>query len=421
MEPEISKKIGIVTVVGYDNYGNLLQNYAVNKLLENLGYQPVTLNNHITEAEPLWNKESTWNKIKPDYLKKYLYVKLNQVMGCKNSSDFVVQNMIKLFVNRKKFQKSKEKRYEKFKLFRNNYIPYEPVPICNQKFSESDYFAFVCGSDIIWYPRYHNDKSFDFLCFTPEYKRIALAPSFGVSEIPEIRKNAYKDWLTGIQYLSVRETTGAEIIEDLIHKKAEVLPDPTLSIGAEHWRSIAKIPEKIPSGEYILCYFLGNISSEYVSWIKKCADLKGRKVIYMWEANFLEYYTADPCEFLWLVDHASAVFTDSFHGVVFSILFHTPIVAFRRIEEGLSIFSRIESLLCCMSMEQREFGKVEINQYDKMDYSETDGKIAVLRKKETAFLERAFNKIKGEYGDEQKQSVYKRKFTAKDNKTFKDR
>ena len=96
---------------------------------------------------------------------------------------------------------------------------------------------------------------------------------------------------------------------------------------------------------------------------------------------------------LWLIDHADAVLTDSFHGIVFSMLFHSPFVAFRRVEEGLSIFSRIESLLHCMKMERREFGKVTIDQVDQVDFGYIDEKIKQLGGKEISYLQNAFSEI----------------------------
>lgn len=388
------KKIGIITMVGYDNYGNLLQNYAVNRLLEDLGYQAVTLNNEVKEdAHMVLPQIGILEKIRPGYLRKFFKVRANQLMGCKNTSDYTWSSMIRLFKNRKDFLKCKEKRLESFKAFRKKYIPYEPLPVCDEYFPEEDYFAFVCGSDVIWYPRYHYNKENDFLGFAQEYKRIALAPSFGVSELPSQRKDAYRVWLEGIKYLSVREDAGATIIKNLIRREVPVLCDPTLAIDVNYWRDMSKKPVGIPVKSYILCYFLGDMTSEYSKWIKECAHLKEKEIICVYDANFLQYYATDPSGFLWLIEHASAVFTDSFHGIVFSILFHIPFIAFQRKEDGLNIFSRIGSLLHRLNMENREFGKVEINQFDKLDFDGVDDKIAVMRERERSFLESAIKEI----------------------------
>ena len=75
------------------------------------------------------------------------------------------------------------------------------------------------------------------------------------------------------------------------------------------------------------------------------------------------------------------------------MLLHTPFVAFQRIEEGLSIFSRIESLLHCMNMEERKYGKISVNQFDKLKFDLIDDKIKQLRKKECDFLNKAFQEI----------------------------
>lgn len=393
-EKDAMKKVGIVTTVGYDNYGNLLQNYAVTKLIENLGYCAVTLNNECEEQDSAsFEQVKGLNKLRIYYVRRYLKVKLFQLVGCKNTADFLPFNLIRIIKRKKMFQECRDRRYKKFKKFRLDYVPYEPLPIESSDFRESDYTAFVCGSDVVWYPKFHYNKTNDFLGFAPRYKRIALAPSFGVSEIPVNRKEAYRAWISGIKYLSVREEAGAEIIRNLIHREVEVLPDPTLSIDAIYWRTISKKPEHVPGKSYILCYFLGNITSEYSKWIKKYRKLKGKEIISICDVNFLQYYATDPSEFLWLIDHADAVLTDSFHGIVFSMLFHSPFVAFRRVEEGLSIFSRIESLLHCMKMERREFGKVTIDQVDQVDFGYIDEKIKQLGGKEISYLQNAFSEI----------------------------
>ena len=388
------KKIGIVTMVGYDNYGNLLQNFAVKTLLEEMGFQGITLNNDVIEDQAArTSQERFWKKFTPNYLKRYLGMKAQQKLGCKNDSDFHMLNMIRLYRQRSEFQRCKEKRFEIFKAFRDTYIPYEPLPLYDKRFPEESYFAFVCGSDVVWHPTYHYNKENDFLGFAQPYKRISLAPSFGVSEIPENRKMAYSSWINGIRYLSVREDAGAKIIEELVGRKAEVLPDPTLVIDAARWKKVSKKPTVAPEKPYVLCYFLGNMSSEYEGWIKQCADFGKLEIVRVLDANDLQYYTVCPFEFLWLINHADAVFTDSFHGIVFSMLFHTPFVAFRRIEEGLRIFSRIESLLRRVNMEHREFGKVKIEEYDQMDFSSIDDVIESMREKEINFLRYSINAI----------------------------
>lgn len=388
------KKIGIVTMIGNDNYGNLLQNYAVKKLIEDIGYDAITLNNNIIEDKYACSKKiEMLGKFEPKYMKRYFKAKLNQLIGCKNSYDYNFPRLFKLLQNRKYFYQCKIKRMENFKSFRKMYIPYEVLPVYDKNFPVNSYEAFVCGSDVIWHPTYHYNKSNDFLCFAPKYKRIALAPSFGVNEIPEDRIIDYKIWLSEIKYLSIREKAGATIIRNLIQKEVEVLPDPTLTISAKHWREMSKPPKLVPKKQYILCYFLGNVTKEYHRWIEKCRKAEEKEIVYIYDANFLEYYASDPCEFLWLIDNAEAVFTDSFHGIVFSMLFHTPFVAFRRVEEGLNIFSRIESLLSITNMENREFGKVDYKEFDKLDFKLIDQKILDMRNKELNFLSDALSEI----------------------------
>ena len=104
------------------------------------------------------------------------------------------------------------------------------------------YDAYICGSDQIWNPTYKSTGSAYFLQFAPEYKRIAFAPSFGLSRIPDALHTLYKKWLNGIPYLSVREEQGAKIIKELTGRDALVVPDPTLCLTRKQWGQVEKKP-----------------------------------------------------------------------------------------------------------------------------------------------------------------------------------
>lgn len=386
------KKIGIVTMVGYDNYGNLFQNYAVKKILENLGYYAYTLNNNIQEKK-VEQKESIVSKFSPTYIIAYIKTQLSRYFGCKNSKDFSPRGLFRSIVNYKSFNMSKNDRLEKMKIFRDLYIPYDSKLINTSDFSQEEYVAFVCGSDVVWHPTYHVDKTNDFLGFAPKYKRVALAPSFGVSKLPKSREKDYFNWINGIEYLSVRETSGAEIIKKLTNREAVVLCDPTIAVDVDDWKQLQSRPKNAPERKYALCYFLGNKTKEYDKWINSCTKDKSYELVEIIDSNDLKHYATDPCEMLWLIDNAEVVFTDSFHAVVFSILFHTPFVAFKRIEKGLELFSRIQSLLNLMDLQNREFSVIEREQFDKLDFSYSDKVISEEKIKIKMYLTNALSNI----------------------------
>lgn len=355
-------KIGIVTMIGNSNYGNVLQNFAVQKIIENLGYESCTLNNNTSNAGILNNNSN--NRFTFKYAKRYIRSNLQNRFGCKNDRDYYPVNLIKASKNRKTFKQLTEDRKTKLGKFRENNINYDPNPVDSVSFIDSieEYSAFVCGSDVVWHPTYHKNKDADFLCFAPKYKRIAFAPSFGVSIITEeSRKKEYCKWLNEIEYLSVRDESGYNLIKDLTGRESTVLMDPTLCIKASEWRKYAVEPKEKPYGDFCLCYFIGNMTKEYERFIKK--ESQGKEIVYICDVQDLKYYATSIEELLWLIDNAKMVFTDSFHGVVFSILFHTKFIAFERVEDGLELFTRIESLLKLTKLENNKFGN-HIKEYN---------------------------------------------------------
>jgi hypothetical protein len=374
-------KIGIITMVGNENYGNLLQNYAVQRIIEQLGYEACTLNNE-TESSGFYRKELTIiNKIKSSYIKNYIESTLSNSFGSKNDRDYFLSNLIKEFKNKEQFQGKRKERMEKLKLFRTESINYDCHPVDSEEFCETvkDYEAFVCGSDVIWHPTYHLDKKDDFLGFAPEGRRIAFAPSFGASEISEDRAELFKKWINQIDYLSVRDKSGAKIIKDLTGKDAKVLMDPTLCVDAEEWRKIEKKP-KNADGKYVFCYFLGNMTKEYNKFITDYCKKNDYKAVYICDPLDLEHYSTSLEEFLWLIDNSECVFTDSFHGVVFSILFHKEFLAFKRSEYGVNLFTRIESLLSMLDIAGRRFDKESSDKLNALDYESIDKKLIDRRR-----------------------------------------
>lgn len=389
------KKIGIVTMVGVDNYGNLLQNYAVKKLIEGNGFKAVTLNNNIIESVKV-NEVKTKDKLKPSFILNYLKVVLFKKFGCKNSKDFSPFGVVSRISNYKRFNEKKENRIARLSAFRNECLPFDSAVVNTEAFHQEEYFAFVCGSDVVWHPTFHYDKSNDFLAFAPKHKRIALAPSFGVAHIPEGRIADYKKWIEGIEHLSVRENTGAQIIKELTGREAEVLSDPTLSVDVESWRDIQQVPKDKPEEEFVFCYFLGNRTKSYEEFIRRYAKENHCKIINVLDAADLDHYDTGLGEFLWFIDNAKAVFTDSFHGVVFSAIFHSPFVAFKRVEKGLELFSRISSFLSDIQLENRVYSKISSEEIESIDFGFSDEVIEKKRKLTKKFLSKAISNIETE-------------------------
>lgn len=135
--------------------------------------------------------------------------------------------------------------------------------------------------------------------------------------------------------------------------KSEVVPDPTLLLSIDEWREIEKCPFGIKKN-YMLTYFLGEISDQIRTEIERYAEERGLELINLNHSirfcrteRDLDLFSAAPDEFLWLIDHCTAFVTDSFHGSVFSLIFGKPFQVIERVanEKDNNMSSRIVTLL----------------------------------------------------------------------------
>jgi len=353
------KKIGIITITRNQNYGNKLQNYAVQEFINKLGYETETILNSTKKGfnTPI-SFLSKIKKINPFYIFKVIQVRLKNRFHIKNSKDKLFSSIFWVKKNRDEISKTIKDRVNAFHTFSKRHIVQSTFTISlnDLKLSELNKFTyFVCGSDQVWNPNYPQTSNIDFLQFTEQSKRIAFSPSFGVSEIPESKKSIYSKWLNEIPYLSVRENQGAKIIKDLTGRDATVLVDPTLLLNKKEWMCLVKKPDMTIPKKYILTYFLGNQKKEYYSFIHKAAKENDCIVINLNDIHEIESYKVDPSGFLYLINNSFLVCTDSFHGMVFSIIFKKEFVAFDRVEDGKSMGSRVETLLNKFDLEGRHF------------------------------------------------------------------
>lgn len=336
-------KIGIITIIDYLNYGNRLQNYAVQEVLIILGHEVKTI-------------------INPKTFKDMSYVKYNYFQKLKNSiKNILVMQKIFKFIKSKKISPKEKIASKKFELFTRKYIYLIDLHLNilnNKKINTSSFDYLIVGSDQVWNPKIGRANWIDFLQFTPSKKRIAYAASISLNEIPKEREAQFKEYISGMKYISVREQRAKEIIEELTDKKADVVLDPTLMLTAEQWSKISTKPSIEMPKKYILLYFLGKISDIRMSYIKEYAQTNGCSILDIDNLKDIEnnIYIADPSEWVYLIANCQCMFTDSFHGCVFSIIHHKDFEVFHRIKEDSSdagMFSRIETLTSMFKLENR--------------------------------------------------------------------
>ena len=387
-------KVGILTLYG-ENYGCVLQTIAVMKTYEDLGLDAYLIPDKTCNGIKVTHfKQGTLSKLSPAYIAAVIRVRTKRKYNLKNQRDKLIPEVIRYKSNSLKYKKAKALRSSAFKEFYKNNIPQTDFSISLSNIPQeqlSDFDFFSVGSDQVWNPTYPETSELRFLTFARKEQKLTFAPSFGISELPDFTKEPYAKWLREFPDLSVREERGAEIIKELTGKEATVICDPTLVIARECWESMEKKPSFDTSKPYALTYFLGNESNKYRRYIDKIAKEKNLEVINLFDIREPEYYCADPFEFIYLVNHADAVFTDSFHAAVFSIIFHKDFVVFERIEDGRSMSSRLDTLLSTYSLSDRRYSAIKNSEFSSANFEKTDAVIECQRQKALDFLKKAIN------------------------------
>jgi hypothetical protein len=331
----IQNKVGIVTIYDYINYGNRLQNYALTILLQNEGFQ-------VFNGVRVYTKEDWINRTN-DEIKKIVkwLVPFGMLKG-------------KLYSPQDKSGLRKE-REKKFLDFVHSYTTILDPIICSshsraaRSLKKYGINYYIAGSDQVWNP-YYEAKEYEFLTFVPKEKRLSFAASIGVATIPEEAVWYFKKNLSDLKYISVREERAAEIVKELTGRTAEVTLDPTLLLDKADWEYIAKKPKLYIEDKYICTYFLGEVPEAVQAFAKE----KGLPVYALNSIDSPELYTLDPAEFLYMIQNASYVLTDSFHAVAFSIKFNKEFYVFDRKQDGVSsMFSRIETVTKRFGLENR--------------------------------------------------------------------
>lgn len=315
----MSKRVAVLSHFGFDNFGNRLQSSAVVSLLQAYGIDPTVI---APCASAITRR-------------------------AKNCARLVLPGSSRLA----------RQRLRNFMRFSKRYTPYRYTARSKMEAELAKYDAVVLGSDQVWSPFFLSrtkEPLHYFLGFVPAEKKIALAPSFGVSEIPPAMQEMFVQGIGSFTRVSVREEAGANIVFQLIGKKAQVLCDPTLAVGVDTWRSMAR-GGAVPHESYLLTYCLGKWDSATCDAVVGYAGAHGMRVIDLMDAKS-DAYACGPAEFLALIDGASYFVTDSFHGTVFASLFHTSYAVTQRIDEhGRDMFSRLDTLLATLSCGDRVF------------------------------------------------------------------
>ena len=381
------KKVGIITTFRQPNYGSVLQAYALQKVIDGLGYDSELIdyiypNSYHFERGLNWGK-----KYKKTPIQKVKYI-IRLFLECVSVLPFPKMKLLNDFISN---EMKCSKVYESYDVLHQN----PPV-----------YDIYVSGSDQIWNPNTMlGDMSYMFDFAPLGSKIISYSSSFSCDYIPDKYKEDYKKYLHRFYAISVRETNGQELVYELIGKtNAQVVVDPTLLLDKEDWSSLAikakilRIPKK-----YILCYKLAYTYNpddkiiEMLHFVQRKYNLpivslsrienwNGGELISLFDGNF----SIGIYEFLRLFKEASIVITSSFHGTAFSLNFGIP---FLSLSDGKSNSDdRISSLLKKMGMASQLITTNSVLNKDITPFyniNKEQNSLAIARKSSIDFLTNA--------------------------------
>ena len=331
-------KIGILTFWwSQDNYGQLLQCYALQKHLKDNGHEPFLIrynNTNDLKRLPLFLR--LLKAFNPVLLHKYFKSKLRFAKILNEQTEY----------NRH------------FDDFRNKYILFSVnkyASFADLKKNPPSADAYIVGSDQVWNYwsmrlwRYINPIHAYFLDFGLEnVKRLSYAASWGREELSEEYKKEITPMLARFAYISVREQNGIDLCTQCGRKDTEWVCDPTLILRAEKYREIYQNEQiRKPGGKYLLLYLLNNKFSFDIQKIYDFAQSKRLEIVYITGNGKIDKYPkffATIPEWLYLVDNAEYVITNSFHCSVFSTIFNKKfgIIPLCDKDEGMN--ARFDSL-----------------------------------------------------------------------------
>ena len=398
----MSGKIGIVSCYFKHNYGSMLQAYATQKVLDNMGLENETF--EITS-------NIDFKKGKAQYYKSQIF-----------NFKFIKSKfgMIKLKIDKKVHKELGRNiaiRDKKYKEFQKEFRLTSPQLTYNDLNENSKrYSSIIVGSDQLWLP-VNVVADYYTLNWVPDnINKISYATSFGISEIPEKYKEKYTEFLKRINYISVREDKGCKIVKDLTGREAKLVCDPTMLLSKEEWSQVQN-EEPIIKENYILCYFLGK-NIEHRKFAERLKEKTGCKIVSLNHADeYVKYsdkfaditpYDIGPKEFLNLIRNAKYVCTDSFHGTVFSLINNIEFFTFERFKNKnskVSTNSRIYSLLGLMNLENRLLkGNENVEEIlkDKINFDAVNQKLKSFREESKEFLQDALQQSIKEQEQEKK-------------------
>lgn len=306
-------KTGIVTIYDVPNFGSVLQAYATQMIMTNLGYEAIFID---------YNRYNNW--------------RLSQGCAPKGSK---VRTFLRKLGLKADHRKALHLENFKKKYFKFTHTYQDLDELKNECWDDFD--LFVVGSDQVWNTKYLKGDSFFLLSFVPDkIPKLSIASSFALDSLPEQFRDKFKKYLSRFNALSVRESNGQKIInsELKIEKEVKLMLDPTLLLSKEQWNNLFSSLINKEEDKYIL-FYMWTYAFEprpYIYEVVKHFQQKlGCKIIALegcyssCPSNIKMENRMDSSipEFLNLFMNAELVITSSFHGTAFALNYGRPLVS----------------------------------------------------------------------------------------------
>ena len=374
---QTSKKVGMVTLYS-DNFGSCLQAYALYKTIMDMGYVPKLIR---------YTPYSKGGGGRKSFSKLYKLIHLP------------IKSTLHILLN---YRMVKGKKIA-FDNFRKNSFQFTSV-IYSKNADTSDlekqFDVFVCGSDMMWAETFQEDWEQYFLRFASEGKRVSYAPSFGINQISTANINRCREYLEGFRpgRLSCRDLSGVKMIKKQFGLEAQHVVDPTMLLDKEQWNRLVDI-ERMIKNPYVLLYLFGGLGRgrkqllhQIDNWM--LGDLKSLSI----SGDYcIRNPHIGPLEYVRLFRDAEFVVTDTFHGMVFSLIYEKPFVVLTR-NDGLhwSKYSdRMTSLLDMLGISERWHDESTLmpETFKALDYKDITPKLERLRHDSMAYLNNALDSV----------------------------
>ncbi|WP_248146083.1 polysaccharide pyruvyl transferase family protein [Microbacterium aoyamense] len=321
------------------NFGNRLQNFALQTALQSLGYEVETIRNVPPAMDRGMLASRAWKALRKDGLVEFARRNVRNLQRRRRSDKAPSGEQS----HPQAPQMAPHRREAAIAEFSRRHIvtTHDSYPDLAPEAWGAKYDVGVVGSDQVWNHGFRNAQEIDFLTFLPQDRRIAYAASFGVHDIPEFLRARYAAWLDGIPHIGVREQRGAEIVRELTGREVPVVVDPTLLFDGEQWRSFASIPPEPPQDRKGVQFFLGGGRPDQIAWVQRHAAAIDVPLVDLSDTSIDEVAGLDPFGFVRTLSEAEFVATDSFHTALFALQFQRPVIIRSRDETD----SRLRTLL----------------------------------------------------------------------------